>query len=281
VSIDQATHAQIVAEQRTLWGTEPRDWAELAERENLSLYEAILDQAGGRDDAPGGRPLAEVSHLDVGCGSGLLCQLSHERGAQITGVDVSPELLKIARERVPEGDFHDQDMSELPFGDGEFDLVTGVNAFQFAPDPAVAFEQAARVLAPGGSLIAAVFAEPERNQGTALHLAMKALIVEAEGAEDGYAPYALSSEQGLQAALSDAGLTPLRAAEVPVDWRYADTGTALRALLASAGGARAVRAAGRDRVIATLTPALEPFTGEDGVVTMHNLFRYVVAGKPR
>lgn len=270
--VDAELHRQIVTEQRSLWGTAPRDWSELAERENLPLYEAIL---------AAGAVAERTRMLDVGCGSGLLCELASERGAEVCGVDVCAELLQIARERVGAGAFVDGDMSRLPYPDREFDLVTGVNSFQFAPDPILALAESRRVLRPAGRLIAAVFAEPERNEGTALHLAMKGLIVQAEGEQDGYAPYALSTETGLVAALTDAGLAPIQAVEVPVAWRYSSVETTLRALLASAGGARAVRAVGRERVIAALIPAIGQFKREDGVVIMHNLFRYVIAEKGR
>jgi SAM-dependent methyltransferase len=265
------THAEIVAEQRALWGTEPRDWAELAERENEPLFKRVLDAA---NVATGTRL------LDVGCGSGLLCELAAARGADVAGIDITPGLLQIAREHVPAGDFREGDMSVLPFPDASFDAVTGVNSFQFAPAPGQAFAEAARVLRGGGRLVAAAFAEPERNDGTVMHLAMKQLIVEVEGEEDGYAPYALSAEAGLVAAVTDAGLLMAESVEVGVDWRYADSAVTLRSMFASAGGARAVRAVGRERVEAALVTAMQQFKGEDGAVTMHNLFRYVVAEKP-
>ena len=52
-------------------------------------------------------------------------------------------------------------MESLPFGDAAFDAVTGVNAFQFAGDPRRALSEAARVLRPGGRLVASLFAAPE------------------------------------------------------------------------------------------------------------------------
>ncbi len=78
---------------------------------------------------------------------------------------MTPELLAIARERLPQADLRDGDMEELPFADGAFDAVIGVNAFQFAGDPARAFAEAARVLRPGGVLVASLFADPSAATG--------------------------------------------------------------------------------------------------------------------
>jgi SAM-dependent methyltransferase len=267
-----STPAAVLAEQRSLWGTAPRDWAQLAEPENLPLYERMLEAAA---------VVKGTALLDVGCGSGLLCQLAADRVAHVSGIDACPELLAIARERTPGGDLREGDLAALPFAASSFDVVTGANAFQFAPNPAEGFADAVRVLRPGGRLVAAVFAEPERNESTVLHLAMKQLVEQVEGKEDGYAPYSLSLAGGLERAVSDAGLVVGEAGEVPVTWSYADTDVALRALLCSAGGARAVRVAGRERLAAALTEAMLQFTAADGAVTMHNVFRYVVAQRER
>ena len=67
-------------------------------------------------------------------------------------------------------------MESLPFADAAFDAVIGVNAFQFAGDPRRALREAARVIRPGGRVVASLFAAPERSQGTVAHEAMSALI---------------------------------------------------------------------------------------------------------
>jgi SAM-dependent methyltransferase len=257
-----------LAEQRALWSTAPRDWAEIAEPQNEPLFTRLLDATG----TGSGTRL-----LDVACGSGYAAWLAAGRGAEVAGVDVTPELLAIARERTPAGDFREVGMDHLPFPDASFDVVTGVNGFQFALDPATALSEAARVLVPGGRLAAATFAAPERNEGTAMHLAMKALVD--EPADDGYQPYSLSSPGGLERALGAAGLEVGVAGEVPVTWAYPDTETTLRALLCSAGGARAVRSVGEVRVRAALTEAMKPFQDASGAVAFRNVFRYVVGGK--
>jgi SAM-dependent methyltransferase len=257
-----------VAEQRELWSSNPRDWAEIAEPENRKLFEELLDLTGV---SPGTRL------LDIACGSGYAAALAAARGAAVTGVDIAPSLLEIARERTPDGTFLEGEMDALPLPDAQFDVVMSVNGFQFALDPADAFAEAARVLVPGGRLAAATFAEPERNEGTALHLAMKALVD--EPADDGYVPYALSSPGGLERRLAPAGLRLGAAGEVALAWTYPDTDTALRALLASAGGARASRVAGHRRVREALVAAIGPFRDSSGAISINNVFRYVVGVK--
>ena len=214
--------------QRRLWGTDPRAWADLAESHNRPLFEAVLDAAGVGQG---------TRLLDVGCGSGLTLVLAQQRGAVPSGVDISPGLLGIARDRLPHADLREADMESLPFGDAAFDAVTGVNAFQFAGDPRRALGEAARVTRPGGRVVASLFAAPERSQGTVAHEAMTALISPERAGE--HAPYALSAPGNLESSLVSAGLTLDGSGEVVCHWRYADLDEAIRALLCSAGGARA------------------------------------------
>jgi SAM-dependent methyltransferase len=240
-----------------VWGRRPRDWAELAEPENTALFEAVLDQL---PIEPGTRV------LDAACGSGLAASMAAERGAVVSGFDSEPELLAIARERVPGGYFVKAELDSLPYADGAFEVVTGFNAFQFATDPVVAVREAGRV---GAVVAATTFAEPERCESTALHLAMRA--VRGDEPVAGYSPYSLSSPGGLEQLMTAAGLTPIAAGEVPVVWGYDDPELTIRALLSSAGGALAIEAAGEERVRAALAEALEAFP--DG---MNNVFRYAI-----
>jgi SAM-dependent methyltransferase len=255
------------AVQRRLWGTDPQAWADLAETHNQPLFEAVLDAAGV---GPGSRV------LDVGCGSGLTLLLAAGRGAVPSGLDVSPGLLGIARDRLPEADLREGDMESLPFGDDAFDAVLGVNAFQFAGEPRRALREAARVTHPGGRVVASLFAAPERSQGTVIHEAMSALIPPEQAGD--HAPYALSAPGNLEAAMTEAGLRAADTGEVICHWRYASMEDGVRSLLCSAGGARAIEAAGehavRDVVQTALTQFQDPATG---VITLANTFRWVAA----
>jgi SAM-dependent methyltransferase len=253
--------------QRRLWGTDARAWADLAEPHNRPLFEAVLDAAGVGEG---------TRVLDVGCGTGLTLVLAAGRGAEPAGLDVTPELLAIARERLPGADLREGDMETLPWEDEAFDAVVGVNAFQFAGDPRGALAEAARVVRPGGRVVASLFAAPERSQSTAVHHAMQALIPPADAAE--HAPYALSAPGNLEAALEDAGLRVADDGEVGCSWRYGSMEDAIHGLLCSAGGARAKEAAGEEAVRRTLADALAPFE-RDGVVNMENTFRWVAASR--
>jgi hypothetical protein len=142
--------------------------------------------------------------------------------------------------------------------------------------PGLVHREAARVTRPGGLVVASLFAAPERAQGTVVHEAMSALIPPEQAGD--HAPYALSAPGNLEAALADAGLSVTGDGEVVCHWRYATMDDAVKALLCSAGGARAIQAAGRDAVHDVLQRALAQFQDpQTGVVTLVNTSRWVAA----
>ena len=61
--------------------------------------------------------------LDVGTGTGLFAEAFSGRGLAVSGVDVNPEMLVIARQFVPKGDFREGTAEAMPFLDGSFELV--------------------------------------------------------------------------------------------------------------------------------------------------------------
>ncbi len=252
------------------WGRRPRDWATLAEPSNEPLFAEVLTRLGV---GPGTRL------LDIACGSGYAAAMAAARGARVTGIDMTPELIEIARRRVPDGDFVIGGMDDLPFEATSFDAAVGFNAFQFADGPTRAIGEAARVVKPGGFVAATTFAEPERNESTALHLALEPLR-DAAPATGRHLPYELSAAGGLERLLESASLEPVDSGELPVAWAHDNVDDAVRAVLASAGGAMAIEAAGEPSARAALEQAVAPFTRPDGSVRMNNLFRYAIARRP-
>jgi ubiquinone/menaquinone biosynthesis C-methylase UbiE len=102
--------------------------------------------------------------LDVGCGGGLLLRDALATGAQATGLDHSPEMVALARERAPGADVHEGDAAALPFADGAFTAVTMCVMLFFLADPVPALREAHRVLSPGARL--AVFTTGPELKGT-------------------------------------------------------------------------------------------------------------------
>ncbi|MFS4092242.1 class I SAM-dependent methyltransferase [Streptomyces sp. AF1A] len=96
--------------------------------------------------------------LDAGCGSGSLSAALRDRGAVVTGIDVSAGMLALARRRL--GDvvaLHLADLRDpLPFDDGAFDDVVASLVLHYLEDWGPALAEIRRVLRPGGRLIASV-----------------------------------------------------------------------------------------------------------------------------
>jgi SAM-dependent methyltransferase len=262
--------------QQRLWSSDPVAWARHAEPHNRPLFDAVLDAAErALRPAGGGRGLHGRSLLDVGCGTGLVLRLAHERGADVHGVDVVAGMLELAQRAEPSAHLLLADLQDLPLDDGRFDVVTAVNAFQFAGDPVAAVAEAARVLAPGGVVVASFFDRPELSETTVVHEAMSALSPPTR--EGDHAPYALAAPGNYEAALTRCGLRDVDRGQVTCVWAYPDLASAVHTLLASAGGTRAVQDAGRARAAAAVTAAIGPFVASDGSVAMRAVFRWVAA----
>jgi SAM-dependent methyltransferase len=91
--------------------------------------------------------------LDAACGTGRHAAHLASLGHTVIGVDTSPAMLARAREKVPQGEFHEADLHELPLADGSVDLVVCAIALVHVADLEGPFREFARVLRPGGHLV--------------------------------------------------------------------------------------------------------------------------------
>jgi SAM-dependent methyltransferase len=99
------------------------------------------------DDLPVGRA------LEAACGTGRHAAQLVELGHEVTGVDGSPEMLDLARTRVPQARFLEGDLHDLPVEDGEFDLAVCALALGHCDDLHTPVAELTRAVRPGGQVV--------------------------------------------------------------------------------------------------------------------------------
>ena len=248
-----------------LWGARANDWAEIQEGTCHPVYLAVFERVGLK---PG------TVYLDAGCGAGMAAEIATERGAEVFGLDAAPNLLEIARSRVPDGEFHAGDLESLPFAANRFDLVTGFNSFQYAGNPMVALGEARRVTKPGAHVVIMTWGTPEGMEAASLVAALRPLLPPPPPGAPG--PFALSDEEALRAFAASAGLESLEVFDVDAPWRYPDLSTALRGLGSSGVAARAIENASDHAVNEAHAKALAPFRQSAGNYKIGATFRCLV-----
>jgi len=102
--------------------------------------------------------LAEVRSgsrvLDLATGTGAAARIAAAAGAEVTGVDISPRMIEIARQRSPAGlRFEAADAAELPFNAGAFSAVICGLGLSHFPDVPAALGEIRRVLGSGGVFV--------------------------------------------------------------------------------------------------------------------------------
>lgn len=94
--------------------------------------------------------------LDVGCGNGRVANLADKIKAHYTGIDLSSELIAIARTQHPEATFVVSNMMHTPFANNSFDHVMMIASFHHIPSRAYrlqTIQEMARITKPGGMIL--------------------------------------------------------------------------------------------------------------------------------
>lgn len=118
--------------------------------------------------------------LDAGCGTGIFSAIFARNGAgRVVGIDISPGSLETARGlkekfNLANVSFERQDMLQLPFADGTFDIVWAWGTVHHTTDPLRAISELARVLRLGGSIFLAVY---KRTKLTWIHEIIRKTLV--------------------------------------------------------------------------------------------------------
>lgn len=99
--------------------------------------------------------------LEVGCGAGTDLVRFAKGGAIVTGVDISPSAIELARQNFAQqglrADLREADGERLPFPDDTFDFVYAHGVVQYTSDPARLVAECHRVLKPGGEAVFQVY----------------------------------------------------------------------------------------------------------------------------
>lgn len=135
---------ELKAKQSVMWGNGPyENITDLLTESQQDLVAALKPQAGGK-------------WLDVATGTGAVARMAAQAGADVTGLDLAPDLIETARGQTEaEGlpiRFDVGDAEALPYEDASFDVVVSTFGTMFAPDHAAVARELARVCRPGGRL---------------------------------------------------------------------------------------------------------------------------------
>lgn len=249
-----------------LWGHAAEDWANIQEATLDPVFEAVLDRTGVGSG---------TRYLDLGSGAGKATVLASARGATVAGLDAAAPMLAIARSRLPQADFRQGDLEDLPYDDAAFDVVTAFNAIQYAATPANALREAGRVASASGTVAVVTWGEPDGMEAAEIVASLKPLLPPPPPGAPG--PFALSDEARLRAFAMEGGLEALDVFDVESPWGYQDEDTALRGLRSSGVACKAIEQSGRDAVDAAHARALAPFRQHDGSFTIGATFRVLLA----
>ncbi|MCU1424488.1 MAG: SAM-dependent methyltransferase, partial [Microbacteriaceae bacterium] len=199
------------------WSRVAAEWSELWGHFAFPLWRAVAGTAGIG---------ATTRVLDVGCGSGEFLAFAAGLGSTVAGIDPAPGMIALAGAKAPTADLREGSVEALPWPASQFDVVTAINALQFADDTRTALAEMARVTRPGGCVAVANWAEGRRNDINVIEAAVAALYEE-EAAPDGE----LREPGGLERLVADAGLELLDAGIVELAWEASDDATLVRGIL--------------------------------------------------
>lgn len=215
------------------WGRKVVDFATLTEPSNCREYVSVHHRLG----VDAGDRL-----LDVACGSGLAIELARLRGAMCAGIDASPRLVAVARDRNPDCEIRTGDMHALPWEPETFDVVTSFRGIWGTTPDAVA--EMHRVLRPGGRAGITVWGHLKVSPG-AWALAPFRLAAP-EKVDNQAAMVSLGRPGAGERLLESNGFGDVERLDVPFVWEFADPQLYARALGATGPAYEAIQNVGEE-----------------------------------
>lgn len=132
-----------------LWDAEA---ASFDDEPDHGLSDPVVRQAW-RELLLGVLPTAPARVADLGCGTGTLSRLLVDEGYAVAGVDISPEMVRRARAKVPEAEFSVGDAASPELERTAYDVVLCRHVLWAMPDPVAAFRGWVDLLAPDGVVV--------------------------------------------------------------------------------------------------------------------------------
>ncbi len=213
------------------WGRRAVEFATLSEPANCREYVTIHHRLG-----------VDVGDrvLDVACGAGLAIELAHVRGADCAGIDASPRLVAVAKDRTPEADVRAGDMHALPWPDGTFEVATSFRGIWGTTPDAVA--EMFRVLVPGGRLGLTVWGHIKVSPGAWALAPFR--LAEAAKVQNQAAMVSLGRPGVGEALLGGCGFVDVERITVPFAWEFSDPEMFARALASTGPAFEAIQHVG-------------------------------------
>jgi SAM-dependent methyltransferase len=245
------------------WGARATEWAYLWEPYALPANEVLFDRLG----VDGG-----IRLLDIACGSGFAASVAARKGAVVSGIDASEQLVAIAAARTPSGRFQAGDMFALPFPDNSFDLATSFNGIW--KGCANALVEARRVLVPEGRLGLTYWGRFDRLGLMPYFLKVIELSPSTHSAA--------TTEQGdtqnvIEDMLKTAEFGILERGTVNVVNEWPDTSTAVRALAAAGPSVPAIASVGYEAFCEALQDVISPLCDRDLGIRITSEFCWITA----
>jgi len=263
---EKAMHSEVTEMQTKTWGARARDWAEYQEIQSKPLYEAILNKCNIKSNN---------TFLDVGCGTGLLCQMASNRGARVSGFEASEPMLKIANDRVQNASFILGDMMNLPYEDYSFDIVTIIHTLAMTRDPVNALNEISRITKRGGKIIIGGFGKPE-DCGAANYIRSIISLVDSPMKMD---PFMLSDKSELENISKTAGLSILSSEQVDCPWNFSNEDILIKALLSPGIAEMAIESSGINKVKETIQKSVSNYKTSARGYHIPNKYLYIITTK--
>jgi len=213
------------------WGRKAVDFATLGEPGNCREYVAMHHRLG----VDAGDRL-----LDVACGSGFAIELARLRGALCSGIDASPRLVAVARDRNTECDIRVGDMQALPWDPASFDVVTSFRGIWGTTPGAIA--EIHRVLRPGGRVGITVWDHLKISPGAWALAPLR--LATAEKVDNQAAMVSLGRPGAGEQLLASHGFLDIQRQDVPFTWEFADAQLYARALASTGPAYEAIQNVG-------------------------------------